>query len=418
MPTLDEWEQALVTPQRVIVESSQSLIAEVQTLQHVADAKKQEAGKPASLRKPNLTTVATFSPSRDILLTPAYLLQRVGWVTTPAVENLADICSYWAYIRYLWAFKTPVNPGDKLRLSDVARSIDFHQKSLMSDQIGVGMAAVLMGDYLEAPIATDVDIALKNPVWQMTKDDDAAPDYLFFDESRTKLFVVECKGTQTTRSASLRQLRRGTEQVPTLKFKKRPRPPSLVVATCLAKGGTRVLVLDPPGDDEDSGDDRRLARRLSSREWEILEDARFLETATLVSEAKALAFAGAHELAAAKIAQAEVASPRTPRATPQRQVVTENEFGQFRGSRQRVGFNDGVTIEVLQGLEESVFKAIAADDRPRTIEAIREFRPRMRRRTERGDVQPAIAVQRGGASLSVQVPGPEGSLLEIRVMAP
>ena len=86
-----------------------------------------------------------------------------------------------------------------LRLSEAARNIDFHQKGLLSDQIGVGMAAILLGTYLHAPFAADVSVAMSDPAWPIDLQYDTSPDYLFFDTPQTSLFVVECKGTQTTR---------------------------------------------------------------------------------------------------------------------------------------------------------------------------------------------------------------------------
>src|SRR5437764_371850 len=132
MPTLQEWQQALTVPRQVRIESSPRLIAEVQQQQVRKDADRQGRGLSLPSRKTALSAVPVFAPQRDIPLIPAYLLHRLGVVTTPAVENLADICSTWAYLRYLWAFEIPypgtLNPA--LRLSDAAKNIDFHQKGL------------------------------------------------------------------------------------------------------------------------------------------------------------------------------------------------------------------------------------------------------------------------------------------------
>ena len=107
------------------------------------------------------------------------------------------------------------------------------------------MAAVLLGTYFNAPLAVDVSIAMQEPTWQreIVPENDSSPDYLFFDSTQTNLYVVECKGTQSARSNSLNQVRRGTEQVQALNFTNRATPPSLVIATCLSKKGTRVLLI-------------------------------------------------------------------------------------------------------------------------------------------------------------------------------
>src|ERR1035438_6600882 len=137
MPTLDEWEQALTTPRTVIVESSQALVQEVQQIHAAKDAKRVQDGDPIPPRKNNLAPVATFAPELQVPVVPAYLLERLGVVTTPLIPNLADLCSTWARLRYLWAFEIP-NPGaqaPRLKLSAEARNIDFHQKGLLSDEI-------------------------------------------------------------------------------------------------------------------------------------------------------------------------------------------------------------------------------------------------------------------------------------------
>ncbi|MGA2851837.1 MAG: hypothetical protein ABSE46_22775 [Terracidiphilus sp.] len=218
MPTLDEWEQALATPRRIVVESSPRLLQQVQHRHGLKDAKRQQAPPP---RKANLTVVAAFDPTMEIQIVPAYMLHRLGVVTTPQIEDLADICSTWAYFRYLWAFDIPapgaINPP--LRLSEAAQQIDFHQKGLLSDQIGVGMAAFLLGTYLDAPLSVDVDVAVRHDAtWPVRLQYKTEPDYIFFSADQNTLYVVECKGTQSARSSALEQLRRGTEQVPSLVF--------------------------------------------------------------------------------------------------------------------------------------------------------------------------------------------------------
>jgi hypothetical protein len=61
MPTLDEWEQALAAPRRVRVESSTTLLQEVQQRHAKEDAKRQQNGQPTIPRKDNLTIVDAFN---------------------------------------------------------------------------------------------------------------------------------------------------------------------------------------------------------------------------------------------------------------------------------------------------------------------------------------------------------------------
>jgi hypothetical protein len=248
MPTLEEWEQALAAPRQIYIESSPQLLMEVQERHTRKDETRRSRGQAIPPRKSALSLVPAFQPGRQLRLVPAYLLHRLGVVTTPPIENLTDLCSTWAYLRYLWAFEIPpIGTSDALlRLSREARDIDFHQKGLLSDQIGVAMASLLLGDYLNAPLAADVGVAMDDPAWPIRVQFDSTPDYLFFDPTHTVVFIVECKGTQTSRAAAMEQLRRGTEQVPSLTFTDGRTPPSLVIAMYLSRKGTIVFVLAPP----------------------------------------------------------------------------------------------------------------------------------------------------------------------------
>src|ERR1700722_7590379 len=107
MPSLEEWEQALASPRLIHVESSTDLLEAVHQRNLKRDAKRQANGQTIPARKNNLSVLNEFNPIKNLEVIPLHLLHRLGVVTTPPVENLADICSTWAYFRYLWAFEIP-----------------------------------------------------------------------------------------------------------------------------------------------------------------------------------------------------------------------------------------------------------------------------------------------------------------------
>src|SRR5215213_888070 len=367
MPTIQEWLNALTISRRVRVESSPALIQEIQQRQVRKQTERQQRGHPLPSQKLQLMTVSPFAPEAEIDVVPVHLLLRLGVVTTPAVENLADICSTWACFRYLWAFDIPP-PGfsnQSLRLSYAARNIDFHQKSLLSDEIGVGMAALLVGAYMNAPLAADVSVAMNDPTWPIDLQSRESPDYLFFDSTQTTIFIVECKGSQTTRAASMDQLRRGTEQVPSLIFTDGRRPPSLIVATLLSSNGTTVFVVDPPSDDESRIEELEKPERTGKREWRVRDDKAFTRATRLISQAKLLSFSGADEAAATKLQRARTEVRRTPRVVPRVTTTSENEFGTFIGVRQRLPMKDRINVDVFQGIERPVYESILAEDMDR-----------------------------------------------------
>lgn len=250
MPTISDWINALMVEREVVVNSNDQLINAVKKLQDKRCADLKKHGK--TITSKSITKVSDFDPKKTISIAPITLLHALGVTTTPPVPNLVALSSTWAMIRYIWAFAMPshVTHKSKLKLSDVAQEIDFHQKAVLSDEMGVAMSAVIMGQYLLAPNSVDVSLAINDPAFKLIKTGDASPDYVFFDSAGTKMFVVECKGTQTSRSVAYNQLRRGTEQLPSLQFTSGSSPDSFVIATYLSKSKTEVFVIDPPGDDE------------------------------------------------------------------------------------------------------------------------------------------------------------------------
>ncbi|MDQ2918567.1 MAG: hypothetical protein M3R10_01665, partial [Verrucomicrobiota bacterium] len=81
-----------------------------------------------------LALVAEFNPPAFEEFHIIELLHALGETTTPPVPNYADLSATWAMVRYIWAFdRAPSGIAAPLRLSPTARTLDFHQKTLLSD---------------------------------------------------------------------------------------------------------------------------------------------------------------------------------------------------------------------------------------------------------------------------------------------
>ena len=360
VPTLQQWMNALAVPRSVTIESSQALLAAVRAKQVQQNARLQADGRTPASQKGSLAVVAQFDPSLTVQIRPITFLHQLGVITTPVVPNLADISSTWAYFRYLWAFALPDGiPNNPLRLSDAALGIDVHQKCLMSDQIGVGMAALVMALYFNAPEAADVTVVLNEQALPVELAEATSPDYLFWNAERTAYYVVECKGTRSPRNAALDQLRRGTEQVPSFRFTDgRPPAIALVIGTRLTREGTEVLMIDPPPDDERPED----FIQFGPKKWEISDSELFQRVTGMVSGLKILEFAAADK------AVENIVKRRWPRVAearptrPRRPIVRENTFGEFSGVQQTLPFRDGVRVEVFQGIGRGVLAGYLAND--------------------------------------------------------
>jgi hypothetical protein len=232
----------------------------------------------------------------------------------------------------------------------------------MSDQLGVGMAALIMEQYFHASDAVDVDVAVADASLGLTLEQATTPDYIFGNPSNSVMFVVECKGTHGSRSSVVDQLRRGTEQLPSLKFTDgRPPPQGLIIGTQLSPSGVKVYVVDPPGDDDTEVEPRE---RRDRRTLVIPDSNAFERASRAAAQAKLLAFAGEEQASASRLRGVWPEWVETaPRERGRAPFVRENRFGVFRGRLDRLILADGVQVEVFQGLERNLLEAYTGDDR-------------------------------------------------------
>ncbi len=408
MPTLSQWETALRTPRNITIESSPALLASVHAKQARHNARLQARGHPLTLAKGPLAVVEQFDPRLTVPLAPVSLLHRLGVITTPVIPNLTDISSTWAHMRYLWAFELPDGtPNDPLRLSSAALDIDFHQKGLMSDQIGVGMAAVVMELYFDAADAVDVAVALDEQVLPVELAGAASPDYLFSNVDGTTYYVVECKGTRCGREVALQQLRRGVEQVPALRFTDgRHAPMALVIGTRLSGAGTEVLVIDPPADEDKP---ESVTSHRAKERW-ISDSENFQQNFRMASELKVLAYAGADRSVEGILKRKWPDVAETWSTRPRQTTVMENALGEFSGVEQTLFFPDGMQVDVFQGIGRDVLAGhLEHDDakvRAERQELLGRFRTRNGdhvRRTENTDKIGALNVSSDGTILDIRL---------------
>jgi hypothetical protein len=236
---------------------------------------------------------------------------------------MARLSASWATRRYFWAIEPTAAPQATapFRLSAAARELDFHQKTLLSDEFGVGMAGLLMEEYYEAVNCWDISYALRQPnnFQGVSLIRSTSPDYVMWGPGAT-YYVVECKGCQTSRSVAINQIRRGLEQVVSVRFRSGPyKSESLVVSTFLGKSNTRVSVVDPPDDEEPSEE-----KSPTQREVFVENHEAFARRASLENRARLLTWAGLyqpaarafHELGHPLAAVERFERPRQTRETP------------------------------------------------------------------------------------------------------
>ncbi len=298
---LERLKRVLQSQYAVRLRSNQRLLNRVNAKVNRRAQEFAAKGQPAPLTK-TPTTVALVQAQPQWQIRAIDLLHKIGHLTTPTWVNMAQLSASWATRRYFWAIEGGNGGKQDFRLSADARLIDFHQKTLLSDEFGVGMAGLLVEQFFNAPSFVDVSVALNDPTLYQDVQQvaDAEPDYLMWGEDpASPYYVVECKGCQTNSSTSMDQLRRGLEQVPSLIFGAGARAPvTLVIATCMEEDRTTVYVLDPPNDDPtnphppDNSQRKKVSERTDKRTWRITDPEAFERRTQLAKESELLKWAG------------------------------------------------------------------------------------------------------------------------------
>jgi len=314
----------------VTVESSERLIRQVQRNVNWRASELAAKGKTVEVKPPQVSQ--KLAGTQPWSIRPIDLLRKLGEMTTPPflpLEKMPRLSASWATRRYFWAIEpVPAGSSSPFRLSSEARELDFHQKTLLSDEFGIGMAGLLMEQQLGAANNLDTSYALRAPgsFQDISLNSAASPDYLMWGSGKT-YYVVECKGCQTTKSVAINQIRRGLEQVVSVNFGSGPyTSETMVVSTFLGRTSTRLFVVDPPEDEEPQG------RTPPKRRVVRIEDPEgFARRASLQNQARLLVWAGLYE-SAAKISH-ELEIPISAFAGFERpRALRETPAGKYEGT--------------------------------------------------------------------------------------
>lgn len=139
----------------------------------------------------------------------------VGYLTTPPRYRGISLSTYWAWLRYGAAISTR---RSSLRLRPIWNELDPHQKTILSDDFGLGFPCHYLveqhGFEDFADTAYLLDSLLAGVVSHATRSKrgpSKTPDLIGVD-SLGRLHVLECKGSQTSRAALDDALGRGIAQ--------------------------------------------------------------------------------------------------------------------------------------------------------------------------------------------------------------
>lgn len=178
------------------------------------------------------------------------LLHTAIWTRPPLVSGF-DLSDTWAWLRYARAF----DDGPDLRLREEWRDVDPHQKTIFSDEVGVGTSTLALSRGLGLVGYLDTKYFLKMIApasWheQMSRNGDTkTPDYVSLDKNG-KLHIIECKGSQDSISYLKSAINTGLKQKKSLQKHINITSTGLVCGVFVPQfansARARIIVRDPP----------------------------------------------------------------------------------------------------------------------------------------------------------------------------
>lgn len=128
------------------------------------------------------------------------MLWMIGYLTTPTLSTGVSLSEFWAWVRYFAA----ITNDDDLRLTDSFTSLDAHQKTILSDDFGMGVPLVWLTDKLGLEQVVDgryfldkyADRIGASGIKTKKRGPNKTPDFVARD-ANNQWHVIECKGTQS-----------------------------------------------------------------------------------------------------------------------------------------------------------------------------------------------------------------------------
>lgn len=190
------------------------------------------------------------------------MLLTIGFLTTPTVATGVSLSEFWAWVRYLSA----ITDGPDLQITREFSGLDSHQKTILSDDFGMGLPILWLaqrldfvdicdGRYFVSSVARDLGI--EAPA-HTRRGPQKAPDFVAKDAAGV-WHVVECKGTQSgltylenqigTKDAHGNNAMAGVAQKLSIPFPPGYAGQRLVAGLKIGAQGqrdrTRIVVIDP-----------------------------------------------------------------------------------------------------------------------------------------------------------------------------
>lgn len=145
------------------------------------------------------------------------VLIHIGLVTSHPEEHGININSFWAFLRYVNCFEL----GTDFKLNEKWNDIDPHQKTILSDDFGMGFASYYLYKKMDIISIIDTGFFLKylpslSVLKKSKRGPSKTPDFILLDSSYN-IHILECKGTQNSLDSLERQIADGISQKGNLK---------------------------------------------------------------------------------------------------------------------------------------------------------------------------------------------------------
>ena len=167
-----------------------------------------ESTWPGGGLQPSFPPTFTNGQSTYSLNIPAMLLM-IGYLTTPTSSTGVSLSEFWAWVRYLAA----IAKQSDLSLTQSFSELDAHQKTILSDDFGMGVPILWLHDKLSFVQIVDGRYFMQRIASSLgatqartaKRGPNKIPDFVAQDVSGM-WHVIECKGTQSGSEYSLKQL--------------------------------------------------------------------------------------------------------------------------------------------------------------------------------------------------------------------
>lgn len=209
---------------------------------------------------------AGLGPTGTTQLDVRNAFTQIALRKAPPISHGFQINETWAHLRYAQS----LGPGPGLRLREEWSALDSHEKTILSDDWGVGFAFAVLSSRLKIRFATSTTYWMQqNKTASLKKRPKRGvgktPDFVIEDTSG-RFHVLECKGSQSSMQHLLSAMHTGRAQKQNLRFPKSYKEGLRLVAGLFvpqfeSKEQATLHVIDPPPPDSptisESPDDLR-----------------------------------------------------------------------------------------------------------------------------------------------------------------